>query len=255
MITSETLAGTGSIQHGFFTRRGGVSSGVLSSLNCGFGSNDTPENVAENRNRAMAKINCSADTLNTVYQIHSPDVVVADKAWTRDDRPKADAIITNVKNLAIGILTADCTPVLFADLETGIIGAAHAGWKGALGGVLENCVGAMESIGAKRSQITAVIGPCIHQKSYEVGPEFKSTFLDHAATNVQFFKSSERDQHSLFDLPGFVSSRLKSLNIAEVDDVAIDTYADKDRFYSYRRTTHLNEQDYGRGLSAIVLNE
>lgn len=254
MITSDTLNAITDIQHGFFTRRGGVSTGVLSSMNCGFGASDTPENVTENRDRAMKMIGSTASRLNTVYQIHSPDVVVADKGWSFDERPKADAIVTRTRNLAIGILTADCTPVLFADARNGVIGAAHAGWRGALGGVLENCIVAMESIGAERSYISAVIGPCIHQESYEVGAEFKSAFVDATPSNAAFFSPSKRDQHYQFDLPGFVKSRLSLLDLKTIDDVTIDTYADSERFYSYRRTTHNNEHDYGRGLSAIVLN-
>ena len=258
MITSGTLnnladAGHG-IRHGFFTRQGGVSSGVLSSLNCGYGSMDSSENVNENRNRAMAKIGCTADHLNTVYQIHSPDVAVADRPWSLGDRPKADAIVTSRKNLALGILTADCTPVLFADPANGVIGAAHAGWKGALGGVLENCVRVMVEQGAERRRISAAIGPCIHQQSYEVGPEFHQSFVAAMASNDRFFAPSKRDQHFQFDLPGYVRSALEKLGLQQIDDVGVDTYCDKDRFFSYRRTTHLHETDYGRGLSAIVLN-
>jgi YfiH family protein len=254
MIKSETLNNTDGVQHGFFTRQGGVSSGVLSTNNCGFGASDSPENVTENRDRSMKKIGCTAEALNTVYQIHSPTAVVADEIWPLDDRPKADAIVTRNKNLAIGILTADCTPVLFADRQNGVIGAAHAGWRGALDGVLGNCVQAMESIGADRTQISAVIGPCIHQKSYEVGPEFRTAFIGVNASNAEFFVPSERDQHFQFDLPGFVKSKLACLSLNTIEDVGIDTYSDKERFFSYRRTTHLKEQDYGRGLSAIVLN-
>jgi len=258
MITSRTLndlAGAGQgIKHGFFTRQGGVSSGVLSSLNCGYGSTDSSENVTENRNRAMAKIACTADHLNTVYQVHSPDVAVADGPWSLDDRPKADAIVTRQKNLAIGILTADCTPVLFADPENGVIGAAHAGWKGALGGVLENCVRVMVEKGADRNRISAAVGPCIHQKSYEVGPEFHQSFVAAMASNEQFFEPSKRDQHFQFDLPGYVRSLLEKLDLQQIDDVGVDTYCDKERFFSYRRTTHQHETEYGRGLSAIILN-
>jgi len=253
MITSPVLENLETIRHGFFTRRGGVSAGLLTSLNCGFGAGEAVENVVENRNRAMAKIGCAAGRLNTVYQIHSSDVVVADCVWDREQRPKADAIVTTETNLAIGILTADCTPVLFADPENRVIGAAHAGWRGALAGVLENCVSVMEKKGADRTNISAVVGPCIHQKSYEVGPEFLHAFVDESAANRQFFLASNRHDHFLFDLPRFIKSRLGQMNLRQVDDVDIDTYADPDRFYSFRRGTHRNESEYGRGLSAIVL--
>ncbi len=254
MITSTALGNLQNIGHGFFTRQGGISEGVLTSLNCGYGSGEAPENVTENRNRAMTMIGCTANRLNTVYQVHSPDVAVADDTWTFDDRPKADAIVTRRKNLAIGVLTADCTPVLFADAENGVIGAAHAGWRGALAGVLENCVRVMEENGAERKHISAAVGPCIHQKSYEVGPEFVQTFVQEDPTSEQFFAPSERDGHAQFDLPGFARSRLEKLDLKRVGDVAVDTYTDQERFFSYRRATHLNEMDYGRGLSAIILN-
>ena len=254
MISSDIFSDLKPVGHGFFTRQGGVSSGVLTSLNCGYGSSDTSENVTENRNRAMAKIGCTADRLNTVYQVHSPGVATADEVWGLEDRPKADAIVTTERNLAIGILTADCAPVLFADPANGVIGAAHAGWKGALGGVLENCVQVMEEKGADRRRISAVIGPCIHQKSYEVGAEFHRSFVGAQASSEQFFTPSDRDQHFQFDLPGFVRSRLENLGLLQIGDVGVDTYGDEERFFSYRRTTHRKEVDYGRGLSAIVLN-
>jgi len=254
MIVSNALAGAANIRHGFFTRQGGVSDGVLTSLNCGYGSGDVAENVTENRSRAMAMIGCTADRLNTVYQVHSPDAAVTDAAWAFDKRPKADALVTRQKNLAIGILTADCTPVLFADPENGVIGAAHAGWRGALSGVLESCVRVMEETGAERHHISAVIGPCIHQKSYEVGTEFVHAFVDADAANDRFFVPSEREGHAQFDLPEFVRSRLERLDLKQVDDVAVDTYTDEERFFSYRRATHLGEAEYGRGLSAIILN-
>jgi len=254
MITVDSFARFPAIRHGFFTREGGVSSGVLSSLNCGYGASDTAVNVAENRHRAMAKIGSRGDLLNTVYQTHSADVVVADTIWDINDRPKADAIVTTRKNLVIGILTADCTPVLFADPENGVIGAAHAGWRGALAGVLQNCVTEMEKQGASRNRISAVIGPCIHQTSYEVGAEFRQVFVDADSDNGQFFSASQRDGHFQFDLPGYVNLQLALLGLHHIEDVGMDTYSDAQRFYSFRRTTHLGEMDYGRGLSAIVLN-
>jgi len=254
MIISDALDQSKNVKHGFFTRQGGVSKGVLGSLNCGYGSGDDPGTVRENRNRAMSNFGLTAADLNTVYQVHSPDVAITETPWDVNDRPKADAIVTTRPDLVIGVMTADCTPVLFADADNGVIGAAHAGWRGAFGGVLENCVQVMEQQGASRNSITAVIGPCIRQPSYEVGPEFFDAFIAGQETNASYFKPSSKENHHLFDLSGYVSARLSSCDIGRIDDVAIDTYTDETRFYSYRRATHLNEADYGRGLSAIVLN-
>lgn len=254
MKTGRSLSAMPGIRHAFFTRQGGVSTGVLSSLNCGYGSGDDAGNVTENRQRAMTCLGHDAKDLNTLYQVHSPDAVVAESNWTLDNRPRADALATREKGLVIGILTADCTPVLFADGENGVVGAAHAGWKGALGGVLENCVGKMEELGARRKHMSAVIGPCIHQPSYEVGPEFFQSFIDRNQEFSEHFVPSERQGHYRFDLPGFVRRSLDAIGLGGVEDVATDTYAEEDDFFSYRRATHLKETDYGRGLSAIVLN-
>lgn len=239
------------ISHGFFTRNGGTSNGIYRSLNVGLGSRDDQQSVAANRQLICSTLGADEGRLATVNQVHSADVAVADQAW-KDDRPRADAIVTNTPGLAIGILTADCGPVLFADAEAGIVGAAHAGWKGAMDGVLENTISAMEKLGARRSNITATLGPCISQKNYEVGPEYIATFLAHDADNQQYFVPSGKDGHHLFDLPSYVVDRLK---VAGVKARALNlcTYADADRYYSYRRSVHKNEPDYGRQISAIML--
>lgn len=253
MITSSELDAHTKLKHGFFTRRDGVSGGVYKGLNCGYGSGDNNANIDQNRTIAMAKLGVGRENLNTVYQIHSADVVVADTAWSLNERPKADAIVTDQPGLAIGIMTADCTPVLFADPKAGVIGAAHAGWKGAFGGVLSETVAEMEQLGANRAHIVAAVGPCIHQKSYEVGPEFIQSFLDKETTNSRFFVPSVKADHHHFDLPGFVLDKLSELGLLVVQNVSEDTYADEGKFFSYRRATHAKEADYGRGLSAIVL--
>lgn len=253
MITSSALDKIQSVRHGFFTRENGVSQGIYKGLNCGFGSGDDPSNVEQNRAIAMARFGLERHNLNTLYQIHSTVVAYADKSWSLDQRPKADALVTDVPDLAIGIMTADCTPVLFADQKAGVIGASHAGWKGALGGVLAHTVDEMEKRGANRANITAAVGPCIHQESYEVGPEFRDTFLARDARNEAYFKASPKDNHYQFNLPQFVLDQLSRLGLGTVHNSSIDTYANEDKFFSYRRTTHRNEADYGRGLSAIVL--
>ena len=203
MIIASELHAHAKLKHGFFTRQGGVSSGVYKGLNCGYGSGDDNANIDQNRDIAMAKLDISRKNLNTIHQIHSADVVVAQAPWSLDDRPKADAIVTNTQGLAIGIMTADCTPVLFADPTVGVIGAAHAGWKGAFGGVLIGTVEKMEQLGADRSQIVAAVGPCIHQGSYEVGPEFLNLFITKNPQNSKFFIPSSQDNHHLFDCPGY----------------------------------------------------
>ena len=240
------------IPHGFFTRRGGVSRGIYRSLNCGPGSSDDPENVAENRRIAATAISARRDTpLLSLYQIHSDKAVIASSNWG-DDRPKADAMVTNRPGLILGILTADCTPVLFADEKAGVIGAAHAGWKGALSGVLENTVTLMETLGAKRANITAAIGPTIHQKSYEVDTEFQDRFTATDPTYSQFFASGADENHLQFGLPEFVMHQLSKAGLPAPWHANIDTYTSQDHF-SYRRTTHAQEPDYGRQLSAIML--
>ena len=251
MITSQALDAVTGIRHGFFTREGGGSSGVYAGLNTGLGSNDDRETVLANRRTVAERL--KADTLVTPYQHHSADVTVVEKPWHYDAPPKADAVVTQERNLAIAINTADCTPVLFADDDGKVIGAAHAGWKGAVGGVLEATVERMEELGAERAKIRVAVGPTISFRNYEVGPEFHARFVDEDAGSAVFFAPSMRTDHYMFDLPGFVGKRLRKLKLASVDDLALCTYADEDRFYSYRRMTHRKEPDYGRQMSAIVI--
>ena len=242
----------GSLHHAFLSRRGGVSCGLYCSLNCGPGSNDDPASVAENRRIAASVISERRDTpLLTCYQFHSDQVAVATSDWG-EDRPKADAMVTNRPGLILGILTADCTPVLFADEKAGVIGAAHAGWKGAFAGVIENAVNAMEALGAARKNINAAIGPTIRQTSYEVDQNFRANFIAQTQTSARFFAAGKDTAHFQFDLPSYVHSQLDACNLGSIWDSGIDTYASSDHF-SYRRTTHKNEADYGRQLSAIML--
>ena len=253
MIIAPELDLYAKLKHGFFTRHGGVSTGVYKGLNCSYGSGDDNVNIDQNRSIAMAKLGTNRQHLNTIHQIHSANVVVAQAPWSLDSRPKADAIVTNRLDLAIGVMTADCTPVLFADPIEGVIGVAHAGWKGAFSGVLSETVAKMEQLGADRSQIIAAVGPCIHQDSYEVGPEFINQFLNENPKNSMFFIPSSLDNHHLFDLPRFVLSKLNVLGLSVVQSVSEDTYTDETKFYSYRRATHAKEADYGRCISAIIL--
>ena len=253
MIRACNLSKHDRITHGFFTRRGGVSTGPYASLNCGYGSGDDPDRVRVNRATAMSSLERSVDDLTTAYQIHSAHVAFVEEPWPLNERPKVDALVTDRPGVALGIMTADCAPVLFADTQAGVIGAAHAGWRGALDGVLQATVEAMEALGAERTRIAAALGPCIRQPSYEVGPEFYAAFV---ATNPRYdsyFARAARQAHYMFDLASFVVNRLWSLDLASVDDVDEDTYTDGDRFFSYRRTTHQRQSDYGRGLSAVVL--
>ena len=252
-IEARALAGLTGIRHAFFTRNGGVSPGIYASLNAGVGSNDDPQNVAANRARMAASLGVAPERFLTCYQIHSPHVVVAETPWSGDARPRADAIVTNRPGLAIGISTADCGPVLFADPEARIIGAAHAGWRGALAGVTDATIAAMERLGAARARIVAAIGPMIRQPDYEVGPDLRDQFIAAAPANQRFFASADRDGHFMFDLAGYVASRLASASIGAIEDLGACTYADPARFYSYRRMTHRGEADYGRHINAIVL--
>ena len=250
-VRAASLGALDGIRHAFFTREGGVSRGLYASLNGGQGSDDRPDHVEENRARMAAALGVTLDRFITAYQIHSPEVVIAEQPWTRTTRPKADAIVTRVPGLGIGVSTADCGPVLFADPVGRVVGAAHAGWKGALTGVLEATIAAMEQLGAERARITAAIGPTIRQASHEVGPEFLQRFHAADPKNEQFFVASQREGHALFDLPGYVTARLARAEIA-VEDVGHCTYADA-RFFSFRRATHLAETDYGRHINAIAL--
>ncbi|MCE9522545.1 MAG: peptidoglycan editing factor PgeF [Alphaproteobacteria bacterium] len=252
-VSSPFLSDIAGVAHGFFGRQGGVSEGIYASLNCGFGSNDDVERVTQNRRRVAERLGSREERLITVYQIHSADVVTVDAPWARGEAPKADAMVTNVKGIALGVLAADCTPVLFADATAGVIGSAHAGWKGAIGGVAQATVRAMEALGAERGRIRAAIGPCIGPASYEVGPEFFARFNDEANANRTFFRPSARESHFLFDLPGFVAARLAAFGVSAVDRLNLCTYEHAEHYFSYRRTTHRGESDYGRNISAIML--
>lgn len=251
-LQARSLAALPGIRHGFFTRQGGVSQGVYASLNGGVGSNDKPERVVENRARMAATLQVNPDRFITAYQIHSAEVVVADAPWTHAARPRADAIVTNVPGLALGISTADCGPVLFADPQAKVIGAAHAGWRGALSGVLETTIAAMEGLGAARARIVTAAGPMIRQPNYEVGTDLVDQFLAADRGNARFFIPG-RPGRSMFDLPGYVAARLSRAGIAAAEDLGLCTYEDAERFYSYRRTTHRAEPDYGRHVNAIAL--
>jgi len=251
MLGSPLLSAIPGLRHAFFTRDGGVSGGLYASLNGGIGSSDDPGNVAENRRRMAEQMGVAPDNLLTVWQIHSPDAVVATGPW-EGQRPRADAIVTRTEGLAIGATAADCGPILFADPNARVIGAAHAGWKGALTGVLESTVAAMEELGAERSGIVAAIGPLIRQHSYEVGGEFVERFIEADAENAMFFLPAAREGHAMFDLAGFIRMRLENAGVLMIDDIGVDTYSDE-RFYSYRRSVHRSEPDYGRHVHAIAL--
>jgi len=255
MLQADTLKKLSGIRHAFFTREGGVSQGLYASLNGGVGSNDNREHVGENRARMAAALGVAPARFLTCYQIHSPNVVVAEEPWTHETRPRADAIVTRAPKLAIGVSTADCGPLLFADDEARVIGAAHAGWRGAFTGVIEATVAAMEELGATRANIRAVLGPTIRQPNYEVGPEFVERFVAADKDNARFFAPSERAGHALFDLTGYIAARIERAGIADFEDLALCTYADDARFYSYRRSTHRAEPDYGRHVNAIALTD
>jgi YfiH family protein len=251
MLTAPILQNLPGIRHAFFTREGGVSQGLYASLNGGIGSNDEAAHVAENRARMAAALKVAPDRFATVYQVHSPDVVVAEDAWSPASRPRADAIVTRKSALAIGVTTADCGPVLFADPTARVIGAAHAGWRGARAGVLEATLAAMEKLGANRERIIAAIGPMIRQRNYEVGVEFLDDFCADDPANARFF--TEAAPGILFDLAGYIAARLRRAGLTQIEDIGLCTYGDPARFYSYRRATHLKEADYGRHISAIAL--
>ncbi|MEL3891280.1 peptidoglycan editing factor PgeF [Ferrovibrio sp. MS7] len=249
-LTAPVLASLAGIRHGFFTRRGGVSEGLYASLNCGPGSADAAENVAENRRRVAAAL--GAGGLASLYQVHGREVVVVDAQYDITARPKADGLVSRQRGVALGVLAADCTPVLFADAQAQVIGACHAGWRGALAGVTDATIEAMEQLGARREHIRAAIGPTIRQQSYEVSEPFRAEFTAADAANADFFGPGKREGHWQFDLPGYLARRLGNAGIA-FEDLCRDTLSEPENFYSYRRMTLNKEADYGRQVSAIAL--
>jgi YfiH family protein len=249
-LTARSLAALPGIAHGFFTRRGGVSSGLYASLNCGLGSEDDREKVLENRRRVASHLGAAA--VVTLYQTHSATALVVDRPPPLDALPKADAVVTATPGLAVGALAADCAPVLFADAEARVVAAAHAGWRGAVGGVLEAAIAAMEGLGAERCRIRAAIGPCIRQRSYEVGPEFEAQVNGLDAANARFFARPWPEARARFDLPGYVAARLSSAGLTAVETTPSCTY-EAESLFSYRRSQHRGEPDYGRQISAIVV--
>lgn len=253
-LTADCLSGIDGIRHGFFTRQGGVSEGIYASLNCGHGSNDDRARVTENRRRvALALGQHDAEQVLTLYQVHSATAVVVDRPMAREQLPKADALVTRTRGLMVGALAADCAPVLFADPEAQVVAAAHAGWRGAFTGVLEATIEAMEGLGAQRGRIRAAIGPCINQLAYEVGPEFEERLLTASPDNHRFFLRPTADARPHFDLPGYVESRLHAEKLFKVERKSECTFVNDSHFFSYRRTTKAMEPDYGRQISAIVV--
>ncbi|ODS00182.1 polyphenol oxidase [Methyloceanibacter methanicus] len=247
------LSAIGGIDHGFFTRLGGVSDGLYESLNCGVGSRDVPEAVSENRARVARLLGTEPGKLATVYQKHSNIAVVADETWARETRPEADAVVTATPGLVVGIVTADCAPVLLCDPEARVVGAAHAGWRGAFTGIVEATVAAMTGLGAKPDRVVAAIGPAISQGAYEVGADYKARFLATEPDAERFFANDDGTGEPHFDLPAYVADRLARAEVGEIYDLGLCTYYDETRLYSYRRSQHHGEADYGRQISAIVL--
>jgi YfiH family protein len=254
LLTHGLLDVVPGIRHGFFTRDGGVSIGIYKSLNCGTGSRDDRALVFKNRSRAAAALGLPPSRLATPYQVHGTHAEIVDIVWPTGQGPKADAVVTNRRGIAVGVGTADCGPVLFADAEARVVGAAHAGWRGALAGILESAIVAMEQLGARRERIVGVLGPMISQRNYEVGRDVIDAFTAADRRNQRFFAPSQRAGHAMFDLPGYIIARLLAAGVV-ADDMRLCTYADPERFYSYRRATHLGEGDYGRLLSAIAIVE
>ena len=254
MITIKPYSSAPNIKHGFFTRTGGVSNGLYGSLNCGFGFGDRSENVKTNRNRTLLKLGAPNKKLLTCNQVHSAIALTVTKPWSGGSVPKADGMATNIPGVVLGILTADCAPVLFADSRAGIIGAAHAGWQGALNGILEATAGEMVGLGSSYGNISVAIGPCIGQRSYEIGPEFRDNFIMSSIKNNRFFEPSQKKGHYMFDLVSYVKHRLLKMGVSKVYRTEYDTYRDKDLFFSYRRSVKRGDPVYGRELSAITLN-
>jgi purine-nucleoside/S-methyl-5'-thioadenosine phosphorylase / adenosine deaminase len=252
-LTAESLRIPG-LAHGFFTRLGGISQGVYASLNGGVGSRDAPEAVTENRARIAGSLGAAPERLAVPFQIHSPDAVAITELWPPSARPQCDALVTATPGLPLGVTGADCGMILFADQGARVIGAAHAGWKGALAGVVEATVAAMEKLGAKRDNVVAALGPCIGHRSYEVGPEFVAAFGAAGDDTARYFAPSRRAGHSMFNLNAYIAERAARARIGRFEDLRLDTYADERRFFSYRRATHRKEPDYGRLMSVIVMN-
>lgn len=255
LIEAPELSSFLPVRHGFFTREGGVSEGIYASLNGGTGSRDEPERVRANRAVIAEQLGVAPDRLLSLHQVHGAEVVRAVGPWPSGERPKADGMVTTEPDLALAILTADCGPVLFADHANRVIGACHAGWKGALGGVLDATVDAMVALGADRAAIVAVLGPTIGRDSYEVGPDLVERFCREDEANRRLFQPGGKPGHALFDLPAYIARRLELTGVGEVAAMDLDTYADENRFYSYRRATHRGEPDYGRQISAISLTK
>jgi hypothetical protein len=252
ILTAESLRIPG-FAHGFFTRLGGVSQGLYASLNGGVGSRDAPEAVAENRARVAAALGVAPDSLSVPFQIHSPDAIAISTPIPPSARPRCDALVTATPGVALGVTGADCGMLLFADRRARVIGAAHAGWKGTLTGVVEATVAAMEGLGARRADVVAALGPCIAHGSYEVGPEFVAAFAAGDDDTVRYFTPSQRAGHSMFNLNGYIAARAARAGVGRFEDLRLDTYADERRFFSYRRATHRKEPDYGRLMSVIVM--
>ena len=252
-IQAQCLASLPGISHGFFTRNGGVSDSLYASLNCGPGSSDEPAHIDENRARVARHLGAAEPEVITLYQIHSATALAVEGQVHANGRPKADALVTRTPGLAIGSLTADCAPVLFADPEARVVGAAHAGWRGAMAGILEAAITEMERLGGRRERIFAAIGPSINQAAYEVGPEFKAALIEGNLDNARFFDQSEPNARPHFDLPSYVESRLEAAGLAGIERQSLCTYANDSLFYSFRRSKHRGEADYGRQISAIVV--
>ena len=252
-IEAENLKQLPGIRHGFFTREGGVSTGIYAGLNCGLGSKDEPALVMENRRRVAGHLGADHGGVVTLYQVHEATALTVTGIVPRDGLPKADAVVTATPKLAIGVLTADCTPVLFADVTARVVGAAHAGWRGAVAGILESTIAEMERLGARRGQIRAAVGPTISQDAYEVGPEFEAEVVALSPAYARYFRVSRSGGRAHFDLPGFVAGRLTAAGVGSIELAAPCTRANESKFFSYRRSQALQEADYGRQISAIVV--
>ena len=253
IVRSAYLEALSRVQHGFLTREGGVSKGPYASLNCGSANGDDSDCVTENRQRAVLAVDDDASSLCTARQVHGTDAIIVETAWAADQSPQADALITNRPGIALGVTSADCAPVLIADSGAGIIAAVHAGWRGALAGVVDSTVAAMVKLGGNPDRMVAAVGPCIAQQSYEVGAEFPAPFLEQNATNQRFFVPADTETRFRFDLSGYVCSRISKIGVLSIDPLGLDTCADEARFFSYRRARQQSETVFGLGISIISL--